>query len=437
MQVPKVINITGLDGTIYTIDVPIKKNKYWAIIQDYNYVYEKVPLQDYAIWFMNNRNESSRFILYKQLQEPYNFKIVEDYCKQFCTQEQFDQLTLKHKFYMFCCNLKTFEVCPHCKTRPKSIKNYREGYAGCCGNSSCMSYENHRCNPGRGIVKMKQTKANRSPEKVKEEFNKALQKNIDLYGTEEEKLNRHNIKSIFQIKKIKDNRQNTFKNFKNGHPARDPKCIEKGKQTSKEKYDTEYPAQNKKIMNKIMNTKIANGTLVSPKGNSEIVIVTHSNKEFQTQGYSYMSLNDVINIGYDVSDIQTEQKCPPIKYFAPDSVIRNYTPDIYIESEKLYIETKSSYWLGYKPNFILAKLLGCLEQGYNCILDVKNPNGHSNLRISFQSNSNSRNILDFVNKIESKDKMEVRHIKMNENLVKNKFKQIILLFSKLSKEMLK
>ena len=257
MQIPKIINITGLDGTNYTVDVPVKKNKHWAIIQDYNYVYEKVPLQDYAIWFINNRNKGSRFILYEKLEEPDNFKIVEDYCKQFCTPEQFNELSLDHKLYMFCYNLKTFEVCPHCNLRPKSIDSYEKGYFGSCGDNSCMSYENHRRNPGRGIVKMKQTKANRSPEKVKEEYTKAINTIINRYATEEEKLNKDNVTSPLQLKNIKDKRKKTYnERYENGHPMRDPKCIEKKKQTSYRRYGVYHPMKNKAVLKRNLDSKI-------------------------------------------------------------------------------------------------------------------------------------------------------------------------------------
>jgi hypothetical protein len=437
MQNLKIIHITGLNGSTYTVEIPIKKNKHGVIIQDYNYVYEKVPLQDYAIWFMQNRNEPSRFILYRQLEQEDNFKIIENYCKEFCTTEQFGQLTKDHKLYMFCYNLKTFEVCPHCNLRSKSIRSYKLGYAGSCGVKSCMNLEAYRITPKRNMTKMKLAKARQSKEQKKEYFNKGLQTNIDRHGTEEEKLNRNNIKSPMQVKNSKDNRQKTWNGkYKDGHPMRDPKCIEKKKQTSLLIYDKEYPMQNKNIRDKIINSKIKNGTLVSPRTNSEIKIINYSDKLFETQGYSDKSLNDIIRIGYTVLDIQTEQKCSSIKYLAPDNIIRNYTPDIYIDSEKLYIETKSSYWLGQNPDFILCKLLGCLEQGYNIVLDVKEPNGSSILRISFQSNSNNIDVLKFIEKIQTIDNIPVKHIKMNENIVKNKFELITLLLSKLSKEML-
>jgi hypothetical protein len=394
MQAPKVINITGLDGTNYTVDVPVKKNKHWAIIQDYNYVYEKVPLQDYAIWFMNNRNEPSRFILYKQLQEPDNFKIVEDYCKKFCTEEQFGQLTLDHKLYMFCCNLKTFEVCPHCKTRPKSIKSYKLGYAGCCGNSSCMSYENHRCNPGRGIVKMKQTKANRSPEKVKEEYTKAINTIINRYATEEEKLNKDNVTSPLQLKNIKDKRKKTYnERYENGHPMRDPKCIEKKKQTSYRRYGVYHPMKNKAVLKRNLDSKINS----NKTGGSKIKIFTHYFKNFKTQGYSNMSLKDAVK-HYTVDDIDTENDAGMFEYFF-EGGIHNYTPDIIIHSENLIIETKSKYTITHNTPKILAKVLGCLNLGYNVIIDIKNAKELSDYRFIFQSfHEKSLNINEYIKK---------------------------------------
>jgi len=139
---------------------------------------------------------------------------------------------------------------------------------------------------------------------------------------------------------------------------------EKSKQTCQERYGVDHPMHNPEIFEKNQKSRFTSKQYTMPSGNTRLV-----------QGYEHLALDFLVEL-YEESDIITKStNVPKIKYIFEDKN-RVYTPDIYIPSENLIIEVKSTYTYEVNLEKNLAKRQACLNQGYEFMFMIFDGKGN-------------------------------------------------------------
>lgn len=164
---------------------------------------------------------------------------------------------------------------------------------------------------------------------------------------------------------------------------------DKIKKSNNDKYGTDYGFQCDSVKKKIVETNIKKYGGVRPNQNPEIMekssknsysrkkYVSPTGKIFICQGYEPQTLNYLINIDkIDENDIiNGETNVPKIEYFDDNNKKHIHYPDIFIKSKNLIIETKSSWTIKKKENYVFAKQKAAKEQGYLYEIWVMNKKG--------------------------------------------------------------
>ena len=133
------------------------------------------------------------------------------------------------------------------------------------------------------------------------------------------------------------------------------------KQTYKKRTGYDHPSQNPSIHEKQNNYK--NKKHIMPSGEIRNI-----------QGYEHFSLNILVE-KYEETDILTHKGVPIINYVFEEKE-RKYYPDIYIKSENLNIEVKSTWTYKKYLDKNLAKQQACLDQGYNFMFMIFDNKGN-------------------------------------------------------------
>lgn len=123
------------------------------------------------------------------------------------------------------------------------------------------------------------------------------------------------------------------------------------KQTNLDRYGVEYPAQNTEVFEKC--NKYKNKQMILPSG-----------RVIQYQGYEKVAIIRLL-LDYNEDNIKNQRGEVPSIWYTDNEVLRRYYPDIYIPSENLIVEVKSTWT--YKKHFDINQLKkkACIEQGYN------------------------------------------------------------------------
>lgn len=238
----------------------------------------------------------------------------------------------------------------------------------------------------------------------KEAQAKAKQTNLEKRGVEfaaqseevKDKIKKTNLEkygetSAMKNKTVHDKGKATnLKKYGVENPFQSEVCKEKAKKTNMEKLGVEFAAQSKEVKDKIKETCIEKYGVDNPMKNKEVqdkgkatniarrgvanvmqdkAVYDKANNSFKKkeyifpkgkkimlQGYENYALDILIKDGYDEEDVLIDSKrIPTIDYELEDGTHFFY-PDIYIKSEKKFVEVKSTYTYSKFENKNLEKL---------------------------------------------------------------------------------
>lgn len=134
--------------------------------------------------------------------------------------------------------------------------------------------------------------------------------------------------------------------------------LERTKSTNFKKYGTEHYMQNSTARLQWEKRSYKYKKYIFPSGRSVIC-----------QGYENWALDLLILYEFDENDILTDHEiCTnesiPQFWYEYEGKIRRYYPDIYIKSERKFIEVKSTFTANYKPHIINLKRESVLKLGF-------------------------------------------------------------------------
>jgi hypothetical protein len=145
-----------------------------------------------------------------------------------------------------------------------------------------------------------------------------------------------------------------FNAFKSGNRCNNEECIKnRMKETSLEKYGTEYPMQNEEYAQNIFTKSKKYKKYILPSG-----------KEINIQGYENYTLDSLLQ-KYNEKDIITDRCDMPEIWYIIRGKYHRYYPDIFIQKDNIIIEVKSNWT--YNKNIIIFhnKRKACEYLGYN------------------------------------------------------------------------
>jgi hypothetical protein len=162
------------------------------------------------------------------------------------------------------------------------------------------------------------------------------------------------------------------------YPGQDQHTIDKMEQTNMSRYGFKCSLQNQDVKNKSLQTSISRYGTSHPMQNP-VFALKHfksattlksytfpSGKIVKVQGYEPFALNHLVTIyGEDNIMVNLHDEVPVIPYLCPlDNIWRQYFPDIFIPSENLIIEVKSTYTFDIQIEKNLAKFKAVIDAGY-------------------------------------------------------------------------
>lgn len=250
--------------------------------------------------------------------------------------------------------------------------------------------------------------------------NKALQSNIDKYG----------VKYASQNKEIKEKIKNTclkkfgvthpsqsdiiknkkietcYKNSGFNHPMQNQITQEKSKQTSLKHYGVEYPSQSKEIRDKIMKTSLKNwgveytlqNEIIKQKGvdtslrkygvknpiQNPLICEKACNgyktkyynlpsgKVIKYQGYENLALDELLKTISENDIFNSKSDVPTIWYKTDDGKDHRHYVDIFIPTQNLCIEVKSTWTIKFSKSNIFLKQQAAKDLGYKYEIWVYN-----------------------------------------------------------------
>jgi hypothetical protein len=129
-------------------------------------------------------------------------------------------------------------------------------------------------------------------------------------------------------------------------------CKMKLKDTINKKYGTDYPMQNKDIMEKSFKMSFKKKPYTLPSG-----------KIIEYQGYENFALDELLKIYNEDEIVNGIQNVPELWYETNGKKHRHYV-DFYIPKEKKCIEVKSTFTLKSKKDNVFDKQTYAKQQGY-------------------------------------------------------------------------
>jgi hypothetical protein len=144
-----------------------------------------------------------------------------------------------------------------------------------------------------------------------------------------------------------------MKNFGVPNPGKSEEIKKKSRETCREKYGFDYPAQNPEIMSKIIKSSFRLKEFKFPSGRKDLV-----------QGNEPQALHELVLL-HDESNIITGVKnVPHIKYIDSEGKTHFHTPDIYIILENKIIEVKSTWTFLLHEEKVLSCQTFAKKEGY-------------------------------------------------------------------------
>lgn len=174
-------------------------------------------------------------------------------------------------------------------------------------------------------------------------------------------LKNYGVENPSQSETIKEKKRlTTLKNFGVEYPFQSEELREKSKQTWLNNYGVHNPILNPEIFEKAQNTTYKKKDYAWKSGDVSNV-----------QGYENIVLNELENSGYSFEDIKTHQKDIPTIWYFFNGKKKRYYPDIFIPSENLIIEVKSTYTYEVDLEKNLAKEQAVLKAGFNFRFEIR------------------------------------------------------------------
>jgi len=165
-----------------------------------------------------------------------------------------------------------------------------------------------------------------------------------------------------KLKMVKSYKETMIKKYGVDNFSKTPEFLEKFKNTSLNRYGVEYPNQDPEIYERSCKGRKYYKDYILPSG-----------KKIRIQGYEGYALDILLN-SYHEDDILTKKSDMPIVWYEFENKRRRYYPDIYIPSQNLIIEVKSTYTYNLETAQIHSKINSLKDMGFNTniwIIDKK------------------------------------------------------------------
>lgn len=204
-----------------------------------------------------------------------------------------------------------------------------------------------------------------SKEFLKKSQDTCLKNNGVKYPTQSqivrEKIEKSNIKNFgtkhpLQNNEIKEKAMKTHFANNDGIGFQTKKAIK----TIKEKYGVENVMQNSKIAEKNLKSQFSKKEFIWTTGEISI-----------TQGYENIILSELEKNGYSFNDVITDYTQMPEFWYYFKGNKKRYLPDIFIPSENLIIEVKSTYTYEADLEKNLAKEQAVLQAGFDFRFEIR------------------------------------------------------------------
>ena len=207
---------------------------------------------------------------------------------------------------------------------------------------------------------------------------------------------------VIKNKKI----ETCYKNSGFNHPMQNQITQEKSKQTSLKHYGVEYPSQSKEIRDKIMKTSLKNwgveytlqNEIIKQKGvdtslrkygvknpiQNPLICEKACNgyktkyynlpsgKVIKYQGYENLALDELLKTISENDIYNSKSDVPSIWYKTDDGIKHRHYVDIFIPTQHLCIEVKSTWTIKFTKSNIFLKQNAAKELGYKYEIWVYN-----------------------------------------------------------------
>ena len=190
---------------------------------------------------------------------------------------------------------------------------------------------------------------------LKETKEKIKQTNLKKYGVE------HNSSSN-EVKYKR--RQTCLKKYGKEYYSQTPEFKEKIIKTSLHNWGTEYPNQNADVIDKNSKKMFARKDYIFPSG-----------KCIAIQGYENYAINELLKTIEETNITTGAKNVPPIWYIGSDNKKHRHYVDIFIPTENLCIEVKSTWTSEKKQDNIFLKQNAAKELGYKYEIWIYNGKG--------------------------------------------------------------
>ena len=205
-------------------------------------------------------------------------------------------------------------------------------------------------------------------------------------------MKNHGVEHPSQSEEVKEKKKATcMKNHGVEHPMQSKEIREKSKVTCMKNHGVENPSQSEEVKEKKKATCMKNHGVKHPMQNENIAEKSLTNafksKEYtypsgkiiKIQGYENFAINDLLYKNkISENEIVVGCKNVPICWYEDNkNKKRRHYVDIFIPSQKLCIEVKSTWTLtkGVKKDYIYIKQQALKDNGYKCEIWVYNKKG--------------------------------------------------------------
>ena len=201
-------------------------------------------------------------------------------------------------------------------------------------------------------------------------------------------LEKYGVEYSFQSQEVKEKSKSTcLEKYGVEHPLQNKEVKEKSKATCLEKYGVEYSLQSQEVKDKIKATCLIKYGVEYSQQNPEIAekiskssysrkdYTCPSGKIMHVQGYEPYALDDLIKI-INEDEIKTGAiNVPEIWYNDNEGLKHRHHVDIFIPSQNMCIEVKSTWTAEKKKDNIFKKQQAGKELGYNYEIWIYNSKG--------------------------------------------------------------
>lgn len=191
-------------------------------------------------------------------------------------------------------------------------------------------------------------------------------------------LDKYGVEYLQQSKEIQDkSKQTCLNNYGVEHPSQSKEIKQKCKETNTKKYGVNSYSQTDEFKEKCKQTCLNKYGVEHPHQNIEIMEKSSKNaykskifkfksgNEIKCQGYEPFALTELNNAFDENSIITGVKNVPEIWYYDNVGKKHRYYVDIFIPSQNLCIEVKSTWTIKSKKSNIYLKQKAIKEAGYN------------------------------------------------------------------------